>query len=235
MSVKSAKFNKRAILIFVAVIAAIALVGGSLAWFVTQSSLVQRFSISGIKAGAEVYFDNGSGKINAEKYLDKDGLYALSLDSSADNYIGNLRADVTLSGKALKQGTDYTVAYSKNTNIGTAAITVTGKGSYTGTAKGSFKIVAPVVKASKVKKITVGKKKMTVTVKKVSGATAYKIQYKVKGAKKWKTKTAKKAKVTIKKLKKGKKYQVKVTAQKKVAKKTFSAKASKAKTSKKIK
>lgn len=100
MSVKSARFNKRAILIFVAVIAAIALVGGSLAWFVTQSSLVQRFSISGIKAGAEVYFDNGSGKINAEKYLDKDGLYALSLDSSADNYIGNLRANVTLSGKA---------------------------------------------------------------------------------------------------------------------------------------
>ena len=142
---------------------------------------------------------------------------------------------VTLGGKTLKRDTDYTVAYSKNTNIGTAAITVTGTGSYAGTAKGSFKIVAPVVKASKITNIAVGKKKMTVTVKKVSGATAYKVQYKAKGAKKWKTKIAKKAKVTIKKLEKGKRYQVKVTAQKKVAKLTFSAKASQATTSKKIK
>ncbi len=51
-------------------------------------------------------------------------------------------ATVTLGGKTLKQGTDYTVAYSNNTNAGTATVTVTGKGNYTGTAKGTFKINA---------------------------------------------------------------------------------------------
>ena len=47
---------------------------------------------------------------------------------------------VTLGSVTLKSGTDYTVAYSNNTNAGTATVTVTGKGNYTGTAKGTFSI-----------------------------------------------------------------------------------------------
>ena len=47
---------------------------------------------------------------------------------------------VTFGGKTLKQGTDYTVAYSNNLNAGTATVTVTFKGNYAGTAKGTFKI-----------------------------------------------------------------------------------------------
>ncbi len=54
---------------------------------------------------------------------------------------------VTLGGKTLKQGSDYTVAYANNTNAGTATVTVTFKGNYTGTAKGTFAIKA--VDASK--------------------------------------------------------------------------------------
>jgi hypothetical protein len=42
----------------------------------------------------------------------------------------------------LTQNTDYTVAYSNNTNVGTAAVTVTGKGNYTGTATKTFTIEA---------------------------------------------------------------------------------------------
>ena len=49
---------------------------------------------------------------------------------------------VSLNGKTLTSGVDYTVAYSNNTNVGTATVTVTGKGNYSGTASGSFKIVA---------------------------------------------------------------------------------------------
>lgn len=41
----------------------------------------------------------------------------------------------------LKKGRDYTVAYSDNTYLGTATVTITGTGKYSGTIKKSFKIV----------------------------------------------------------------------------------------------
>lgn len=44
--------------------------------------------------------------------------------------------------KVLAAGTDYTLAYSNNKNVGTAKIIITGKGNYAGTATVSFKIVA---------------------------------------------------------------------------------------------
>ncbi|MBE6740931.1 MAG: hypothetical protein E7570_01370 [Ruminococcaceae bacterium] len=47
---------------------------------------------------------------------------------------------VKYSGQTLKKGTDYTLTYSANTNVGTATVTVTGKGDYTGTKKLTFKI-----------------------------------------------------------------------------------------------
>ena len=43
----------------------------------------------------------------------------------------------------LTSGTDYTVAYSNNTNAGIATVTVTGKANYTGTKTATFKIVKP--------------------------------------------------------------------------------------------
>ena len=45
----------------------------------------------------------------------------------------------------LVEGTDYTLAYSNNVNVGTATITITGKGNYTGTKVVTFKIVEPEV------------------------------------------------------------------------------------------
>ena len=47
---------------------------------------------------------------------------------------------VTLDGTSLKAGTDFTAAYSSNTNAGTAKITITGKGNYSGSAQGTFRI-----------------------------------------------------------------------------------------------
>ncbi|MBQ9021423.1 MAG: right-handed parallel beta-helix repeat-containing protein, partial [Eggerthellaceae bacterium] len=47
---------------------------------------------------------------------------------------------VKVDGKTLKSGTDYTVAYKNNTNVGTATVTITGKGNYTGTINKTFKI-----------------------------------------------------------------------------------------------
>ena len=44
-------------------------------------------------------------------------------------------------GIRLKRGTDYTVTYTYNRNVGTAKCKITGKGKYTGTRTVSFKIV----------------------------------------------------------------------------------------------
>lgn len=47
---------------------------------------------------------------------------------------------VTLNGTVLSED-DYDLAYSNHKNAGTAVITVTGKGAYTGTAKGTYRIL----------------------------------------------------------------------------------------------
>ena len=49
---------------------------------------------------------------------------------------------VTLGGKTLRKGTDYTLSYANNVKPGTATITVKGKGNYTGSVKATFKIVS---------------------------------------------------------------------------------------------
>ena len=49
---------------------------------------------------------------------------------------------VTFNGKTLALGVDYYISgYSNIVNVGTATVTVKGKGNFTGTAKGTFKIV----------------------------------------------------------------------------------------------
>ena len=55
-----------------------------------------------------------------------------------------LRPTVTVSDgkKVLKANTDYTVTYTKNTNVGTATFTVTGKGNYNQSVKKTFRITA---------------------------------------------------------------------------------------------
>ena len=53
--------------------------------------------------------------------------------------------NIKYQGKTLKKGTDYTVKFSNNKNIGTAKATITFKGSYTGKLTKTFKIVAPKV------------------------------------------------------------------------------------------
>ncbi len=48
---------------------------------------------------------------------------------------------VTLGATTLVKDTDYTVAYAENTNVGTATLTITGTGAYTGTKSATFQIV----------------------------------------------------------------------------------------------
>ncbi|MBR2546940.1 MAG: hypothetical protein IKF07_01940 [Eubacterium sp.] len=83
-----------------------------------------------------------------------------------------------------------------------------------------------------------GKKKMTVKAKKKvseTGGDRYEIQYRIKGAKKWKKAVSKKQSCTIRKLRSGKQYQVRIRAYKRVDKKTYYGAWSTIKTSKRIK
>lgn len=60
-----------------------------------------------------------------------------------DNYTYTGKAftpNVSISG--LKAGTDFKVAYKNNVNVGTATVTITGMGNYTGTITKNFKITA---------------------------------------------------------------------------------------------
>jgi hypothetical protein len=144
---------------------------------------------------------------------------------------------LTFKNVALKKGTDYTVSYKNNTKIGKATVTVIGKGKYTGTKTITFKIIPQ--KAS-VSKVVAGKGQLKVTWKKVSAVqkvTKYEVRYKVKGTAKWQTKTvsAKSASLTIKKLKKGKAYQVQVRSYKTVNKAKYYSEWSKVMASGKIK
>lgn len=49
---------------------------------------------------------------------------------------------ITLNGKKLKKGTDYTVTYKNNKNIGTASVVITGIGNYSGKITKEFEIKA---------------------------------------------------------------------------------------------
>ena len=49
---------------------------------------------------------------------------------------------VVLNGKTLQNGTDYTLSYKNNTSVGTATVTITGKGAYAGSVDKTFKITA---------------------------------------------------------------------------------------------
>lgn len=95
----------------------------------------------------------------------------------------------------LKENEDYNVTYESNTNVGTANIKITGIDPYVGTIEQSFQIlpvaeeVTPDDSSSgsggstitapakvKISKLTAGKKKLTVTWKKVAGAKGYRVQ-----------------------------------------------------------
>ena len=85
-----------------------------------------------------------------------------SISVADQNYTGSQLTPVptvTLNSKSLESGTDFTTSYSNNVKVGTANITVNGKGDYTGSATSTFKITRG---QATVKKVKVGE--ITVTV-----------------------------------------------------------------------
>ena len=133
---------------------------------------------------------------------------------SNKSYTGkNITQSITVkyNGKTLKNGTDYTVSYSSNKNIGTATVKIAGKGSYTGTITKTFKINPA---KQEIQKLTAKSKAFFVDWAQKGSASGYEIQYatnsKFTSAKKVTIKNNKTDKTTVSKLSGKKKYYVRV-------------------------
>ena len=118
----------------------------------------EKFKLSGYAdTAAEKYAESTEGI----EFIDLGGTvrsYKVTVSKSSVIYNGKsqeIGVTVKQGSKTLKKNTDYTVTYKNNKNIGTATITVTGKGKYKGiTAKATFKITLPEKQKVTVSKIT---------------------------------------------------------------------------------
>ena len=119
---------------------------------------------------------------------------------------------------------DYTLQYSGNIYVGTAAVTITGTGDYTGSITRYFSIAPRAVTIRKVKALSKG---FTVTWTRASGyENGYQVQYALnkKFTSGKKTKTVKKLSTTslkVKKLKTRRKYYVRIRVYQKKDGKTY--------------
>ena len=154
----------------------------------------------------------------------------ITLSSKSFVYNGKARKPtVTVKRGSIKltRGTHFKVKYTNNKKVGTAKVKITGKGLYAGTITKKFTIKP---KGTSVKKLTAGKKKLTVRWKKQSVQTSgYQIMLATnskftKGKKKVTVAGKTKVKKTVTGLKADKKYYVKIRTYKTVSgKKYFSA------------
>lgn len=95
---------------------------------------------------------------------------------------------VKCNGNTLTEGTHYTLSYRNNVNAGTASVTITGKGNYSGTLTKTFKITANALNKCTVQLSASSftydgtEKKPNITVtsngKKLSSGTDYTVSYK---------------------------------------------------------
>lgn len=128
-----------------------------------------------------------------------------------DNTAKTPSVTVTLNGKTLKNGVDYTVSYSNNKNVGLGIVTITGKGDYTGTIAKNFKIYPT---KQSIQKLETRYKGFFVDWVQKGSATGYEVQYStsssMSGAVTKKLTANKPDTLTVSKLKSGKKYYVRV-------------------------
>ena len=120
---------------------------------------------------------NYTGSVSKTYSIKNDFKKATISGISNKSYTGkNITQSITVkyNGKTLKKGTDYTVSYSNNKNIGTATVKIAGKGSYTGTITKTFKINPA---KQEIQKLTAKSKAFFVDWAQKGSATGYEIQY----------------------------------------------------------
>lgn len=117
----------------------------------TATFTVQPVTGLGVGTYGETLSISGSNNTSAEVSLaftvEPKSLEGAQVNVTGDyTYDGNEKkpsgsaVTVTLNDETLTEGSDYTLSYENNTDAGTATVTATGVGSYTGTATGNFTI-----------------------------------------------------------------------------------------------
>ncbi len=180
----------------------------------------QGYTLHTCSVCGDSYKDNYKAKLVNISNLD------IKADKTAFGYTGKAKVPtVTIKNGSytLKQGTDYTLSYKNNKNIGTGTITVTGKGDYAGTKKLSFTIIPSNVSGFKAASTSVSAVKLSWN--KVSGAAGYFVYQYNTTTKKW-VRIAKTGNVntyTVKSLKAGTTYKYAIKAYKTVSGKNYTS------------
>lgn len=171
----------------------------------------------------------------ALKYAKENGLNArIDLSKGKVTVVGDyvytgkavkpIRLALQLNGKFMQLliGVDCKLSYRNNKAVGTATVTVTGKGSYTGSATGTFDIIPKPVTGLK---LEAGAKRLIASWKKDKVIDGYQIQYGLKknfsDAKQVTVPNAATVKRVVKNLTSGKTYYVRIRAYKKVDGKVY--------------
>ena len=128
-----------------------------------------------VQSGVSIDYATGDN-IETGETIDISGAY---IELSKKQYVYSGKAckpavKIKLGGAVLPADC-YTVAYSANTNVGTATVTVKGKDDHTGSKKYTFKIVP---KSTSISKLKAAKKAVTVTWKRQrTQTTGYQVQF----------------------------------------------------------
>lgn len=104
------------------------------------------------KAGTATVFVTGAGKyegtvqatfriVETQNDLKDAKLTGIDAQYEWEGKAIEPKPTVTLGGKTLKEGTDYTLSYSNNNAVGTATIVITAAGGYQGSCTATFQIV----------------------------------------------------------------------------------------------
>lgn len=126
-----------------------------------------------------------------------------------------VKITITDGEKTLTEGADYKTVWKNSTLPGKASVSVVGVGSYKGTVTYHFIIVPAKGAISKLQTKKNGRKaSIRIAVKAQKGVSGYQYAWRQVGKKKWSTATYQGKVRIVKKLKKGKRYQVRVRAYK---------------------
>ena len=160
-------------------------IGSGCTWELTGDSYVTTLTCDGnIKLNGHKLYVNGEEYQEGEEQEEEEQKDAKSIENATVSGISNKAytgkaikpaPKVVLDGTTLRKGTDYTLRYKNNKKIGTATVTITGKGDYTGKISRTFKIVPTKTSVKAVKNL--GSNKIKVTWKKNTTGSGYQIQY----------------------------------------------------------
>ena len=114
------------------------------------------------------FFDRGGSDVQSIENAEITGIADKTYTGSAVTQ----QLTVKIGSVMLRSGTDYTVSYSSNVNVGEASVTVTGKGEYEGTVTKKFLILPGTTSKVTARNVKTGIK---LSWEKVAGATHYRI------------------------------------------------------------